>query len=274
MTRKRRNLIIVEVVLLVIACLFVYPFLLVVINSLKPYAEVMTDVIAFPKVWEFENYKKVWDLMDYPKLFGNTLFVTVVSIAGIVLFGSMAAYKLVRTKSWLSTLLFFICITPMMLPFQSFMITLIKLSKNLHLMNSLPGLTFIYWGLGCPLAIFLFHGFIKSIPFELEESATIDGCSTYRTFFSIIFPIMKPVTATVVILNVMWIWNDFLLPLIMLNGDQATLQLAAYQFFGQYKSEWQFALAAVVLTTLPPVIFFLIMQKNIMKGMVAGAVKG
>ncbi|MBD3921540.1 carbohydrate ABC transporter permease [Paenibacillus sp. PR3] len=274
MTRKRRNLIIVEIVLLVIACLFVYPFLLVVINSLKPYAEVMTDVIALPKAWEFENYKQVWQLMDYPKLFGNTLFVTVVSIAGIVLFGSMAAYKLVRTKSWLSTLLFFVCIAPMMLPFQSFMITLIKLSKNLHLMNSLPGLTFIYWGLGCPLAVFLFHGFIKSIPFELEESATIDGCSPYRTFFSIIFPIMKPVTATVVILNVMWIWNDFLLPLIMLNGNQATLQLAAYQFFGQYKSEWQFALAAVVLTTLPPVIFFLIMQKNIMKGMVAGAVKG
>ncbi|MBD0384261.1 carbohydrate ABC transporter permease [Paenibacillus sedimenti] len=272
--RNRRNLLLLEIVIILLTCVFLYPLFLVLINTFKDYKEVVTNVVSMPRAFSFENYKQVWDLMKYPKLFWNTLFITSVSVIGILLFGSMAGYKLSRTKSRLSAFLFFLAISPMMLPFQSFMITLTKLSKELHLINSLSGLNVIYWGLGCPLAIFMFHGFVKSIPVELEECAAMDGCSSYRIFYQIVLPIMVPVISTVAILNVMWIWNDFLLPLIMLNGKEATLQLASYKFFGQYKSEWNYALTAVVFTTTPPILFFLFMQKFIIKGMVAGAVKG
>lgn len=272
--RDKRGLLILEIVMIVIACAFLYPLFLVFINTFKDYTAVVSNVVDLPKRIVFDNYVQVWKLMNYPKLFVNTTYITVLSLLGIILFGTMAGYKLSRTKSKLSSFLFFLMIAPMMLPFQSFMITLIKLSKNLHLINHLNGLTIIYWGLGIPLAVFMFHGFVKSIPMELEESAAMDGSSTYRIFFNIILPVMLPVISTVIILNVMWIWNDFLLPLIMLNGKEATLQLASYKFFGQYKSEWNYALTAVVFTTTPPIIFFLFMQKFIMKGMIAGAVKG
>ncbi len=272
--RSRRNLLLLEIVVILLTCAFMYPLFLVLINTFKDYKEVVTNVVSLPRAFSFENYVQVWDLMKYPKLFWNTLFITAVSVIGILIFGSMAGYKLSRTKTRLSAFLFFLAISPMMLPFQSFMITLTKLSKELHLINSLSGLNVIYWGLGCPLAIFMFHGFVKQIPMELEECAAIDGCSSYRIFYQIVFPIMVPVISTVAILNVMWIWNDFLLPLIMLNGKEATLQLASYKFFGQYKSEWNYALTAVVFTTTPPILFFLFMQKFIIKGMVAGAVKG
>ncbi len=142
--------------------------------------------------------------------------------------------------------------------------------------NALKALVFTleYWGLSAPLAVFMFHGFVKSLPLELEESGAIDGASPYGIFVRIVFPVMVPVISTVIILNVMWIWNDFLLPLLMLNGEQSTLQLASYKFFGQYKSEWQYALTAVVYTSIPPIAVFLFLQKYIIKGMVAGAVKG
>lgn len=272
--RNKRNLLLLELAVLIVALAFLYPFFLVIVNSFKSYTEVVTNVIGWPKALDFDNYAQVWKLIHYPRLFANTFWLTLASVAGITVFGSMAGYKLSRTKTKASAFLFFLTIAPMMLPFQSFMVTLTKLSKDLHLINHLPGLALIYWGLGCPMAVFLFHGFVKSIPLELEECATMDGCSPYRLFFGIIFPIMKPVVSTVVILNVMWVWNDFLLPLIMLNGQEATLQLSAYKFFGQYKSEWNYALTAVVMVTTPPILFFLLMQRYIIQGMVAGAVKG
>jgi raffinose/stachyose/melibiose transport system permease protein len=275
MTKSRqRKMLLLEIVILILALIFLYPLLLVIINSFKNYNEIMTNVVSLPHSLILSNYSDVWGLMNYPVLFLNTLFITVISVGGILLFGSMAGYKLSRTRSKMSSILFFLAIAPMMLPFQSFMITLTKLSKDLHLINSLVGINVIYWGLGIPLSVFMFHGFVKSIPLELEECASIDGCSPFKIYYKIVFPIMIPVISTVAILNVMWIWNDFLLPLIMLNGKGVTLQLAAYKFFGQYKSDWNYALTAVIYVTTPPVLFFLFMQKFIIKGMVAGAVKG
>lgn len=153
--------------------------------------------------------------------------------------------------------------------------TLVKVAKVTHLINSTYGLGVIYWGLGAPLALFMYHGFVKTVPRELDECALIDGCPPFRAFTSIILPVLKPVTVSVIVLNTMWMWNDFMLPLLMLSGNQKskTLQLAAYGFFGQYKIEWHYAMAGVFLTITPPVILFLILQKHIIKGMVAGAVK-
>lgn len=262
--------------LLIVAMLYLYPLFLVIINSMKSFSEVMTNVISLPEKMNFANYAKAIQLMEYPRLFLNTLFVTVMGVAGVVMLSAMAGYKLSRTKTKLSWFVFIICIAPMMIPFQSFMIALVKVSKGLHLINTNYGLGIIYWGLGIPLSLFMYHGFVKTIPIELDECATIDGCSPLRKFFSVIFPLLTPVTVSTVVINAMWMWNDFLLPLLILSGEQKykTLQLAAYGFFGQYKVEWHLAMSGVMLTIIPAIIFYLALQKYIMKGMIAGAVKG
>ena len=168
------------------------------------------------------------------------------------------------------------CIIPMLVPFQTIMITLVKVMKTLHLSGSLLGLGIQYWGFGIPMAVFIYMGFIKTIPRAIDESATIDGASAFSTYVRIIFPLLKPVTATVMVLDVMWIWNDFLLPMLMVNSSPKTktLTLAAYTFGGQYNTQWQYAMTAMVLALLPSILFFIFMQKHIIKGVVAGAVKG
>jgi raffinose/stachyose/melibiose transport system permease protein len=264
-----------SVLLAIISLLYLYPLILVIINSMKTFKEVMTDVISLPASLNLDNYVKAFQMMQYPSLFLNTAIVTAIGVGGVVLLSSMAGYKLSRTKTKYSWFIFILCIAPMMIPFQSFMISLVKVSRLLHLINSTYGLGIIYWGLGAPLALFLFHGFVKTVPVELDECAIIDGCKPLRAFFSIVFPLLKPVTVSVIVINAMWMWNDFLLPLLMLNGNQnsKTLQIAAYGFFGQYKIEWHLAMAGVLLVIIPPVLLFLALQKYIIKGMVAGAIK-
>lgn len=267
---------VVTVVLTLCAIVFLYPLILVIINSFKSFSEIMTNVLSLPKKLDFSNYVNAFRIMEYPHLFLNTLIATVIGVTGVVLLSAMAGYKLSRTKTRYSWLVFTVCIAPMMIPFHSYMIALVKMAKNMHLINSVYGLGIIYWGLGIPLALFMFHGFVKSIPKELDECATIDGCSPFRAFFSVIFPLLTPVTVSTIVINTMWMWNDFLLPLLMLSGEQKqkTLQIAAYGFFGQYKVEWNLAMAGVMLTIIPAIIFYLALQKYIIDGMVAGAVKG
>lgn len=268
--------IITEVVMVLLSLLFLYPLFLTIINSFKSFGEVMTDVIALPKTLTFSNYTYVWEFINYPRLFLNNLVITLIGLAGIVLISSIAAYKLARTKSKLSGILYFLCIMPMLIPFQSIMLTVLQISKTLHLSGSTWGLGLLYWGFGAPLAVFIYHGFVKGIPAEIDESATIDGASGFRLFFSVIFPLLKSVTTTIVIIDVMWIWNDFLLPLLMVNAspDTKTLTLAAYTFVGQYTSDWQYAMTAMVMAVLPSIVVFIFLQKYIVKGVVAGAVKG
>ena len=245
-------------------------------NSLKTFGEVMTDVVALPARLHWENYRKVIELINYPKLFLNTTLLTVLAVTGVVIFSSMAGYKLSRTKTRYSWAVFLVCIGAIVIPFQTIMISLVKTAKILGFLNQIYGAAIIYWGLACPFAIFLYHGFVKTIPVELDECAIMDGCSEFRMFLRIIFPLLKPVTVTVIIMDVMWFWNDFLFPLLVLgsNSEQSTLQLAAYQFFGMYKSEWHYAMASVILIVTPAVLLFIALQKYIIKGMVAGAIKG
>lgn len=273
---KKKSRVLFEILMIVIALAFIFPVILVVINSFKTFSEVMSDVLALPKHLTFNNYSYVWKYVDYPRLFLNNLIITSVGVLGIVFFGSLAAYKLSRTKTKYSWAIFVFCITPMLVPFQTIMITVVKVAKVLHLTNSVLGLGVQYWGFGASLAVFIYHGFIKGIPKEIDESAIVDGASSFKTFFSIIFPLMKPVTTTIVIIDVMWIWNDFLLPLLMVNGSNSTktLTLAAYSFVGQYTTDWQYTMTAVVMAVLPAIIFFIFMQKNIVKGVTAGAIKG
>lgn len=262
-------------ILFIIALIYLYPLILVIINSFKSFAEIMANVVALPSKITWDNYAEAFEILRYPNLFLNTLTATVIGTAGVVLLSSMAGYKLSRTKTRVSWLVFLLCIAPMMIPFHSFMIALVKIAKILHLTGSTFGLGVIYWGLGVPLSLFMFHGFVKTIPKEMDECAVIDGCPPFMAFFRIIFPLLKPVTVSVVVINAMWMWNDFLLPLLVLSGEKKamTLQLAAYNFFGQYKIEWNYAMAAVLLTIIPAIVLYLVLQKQIIKGMVTGAVK-
>lgn len=274
--KSRRHLELLGIVLIFLAVITVYPLFLVLSNSLKTYGEVMTNVIALPQALQWQNYLNVIKLMNYPRLFINTLILTGLGVVGVIIISSMAGYKLSRTKTKYSWLIFLICISAIVIPFHTIMIALVKTAKQLRLINKILGAAIIYWGLGAPFAVFLYHGFVKTIPIELDECALIDGCSELRLFFQIIFPLLRPVTVTVTIMNAMWFWNDFLFPLLILGGDssQSTLQLAAYQFFGMYKSEWHYAMASVILIITPAVFFFIALQKHIIKGMVAGAIKG
>lgn len=274
--KKKMKRVILTIVMAIAAVIYIYPVFLMFNNSVKPFAEVVTDVIALPSKAEWSNFTYVIEKMEYGKLFLNNVLITVIGIVGIVLFSSLSAYILNRKKNKYTRIAHILIITPMLIPFQTIMITLLKVMNVIHLSNSRIGLGIQYWGFGIPMAAFIYSNFMSTIPKEIDESAFIDGASTFRTFWSIIFPLLKSVTFTVVVLDVMWIWNDFLLPLLMVNSSNATktLVLAAYTFVGQFNTQWHYAMAAMVLTVLPSIIIFILLQKYIVEGVVAGAVKG
>lgn len=275
-TKRRLKKWIMIICLTIVACFYIYPVFLMVMNSFKPFGEIIGDVLALPKSPNLENYTYVIKKMKYPLLFRNNVIITAIGIIGIVVFSSMAAFILERREGTYVKIAHTIIITPMLIPFQAIMITLLKSMNVLHLSGSKIGLGVQYWGFGIPMATFIIYNFMKTIPRELDESATIDGASTLRTFVSIIFPLLKSVIVTVIVLDVMWIWNDFLLPLLMVNSNNETktLVLAAYTFVGQMNTKWNYALTAMVLAIVPSVIVFILLQKYIVEGVVAGAVKG
>ncbi|MFE7083302.1 carbohydrate ABC transporter permease [Priestia megaterium] len=265
---------IVEIMAITLGLVFLVPFYYLVSNSLKPFAEILSNTSALPSVLQFQNYVNAYHQMNFLKVFSNSLLITVVSNIVLVFFCSMAAYMLVRTKKKISNIIFMMFVAAMVIPFQSIMIPLVKVTGNLGMLNSVWGLVIMYLGLGSGMTIFLYHGFIKGIPVELEEAAIIDGCSRLGVFWRIVFPLLKPITVTVVILNSLWIWNDFLLPsLVLQDPELRTIPLATFFFFGQYTKQWDLALAALMLSIIPLLIFFFAMQKHIVKGITSGSIK-
>ncbi|QUP88665.1 carbohydrate ABC transporter permease [Exiguobacterium sp. PFWT01] len=264
----------IELVAILLGLLYLVPFYYVIANSFKSMAEIFTNTSALPNEWLTSNYTEAWEAMNYGRVFLNSLLITVGANAVIVIFTSMAAWKLVRTKHWVSTMIFFLFVAAMVIPFQSIMIPLVKVSSILGLLNSHWGLIVMYLGFGSGISVFLYHGFMKSIPEEIEEAAIIDGCSTWGVFWRIVFPLLKPITVTIVILNSLWIWNDFLLPsLVLRDVELRTIPLATFYFFGQYTKQWDLALAGLVLGIVPLLVFFFGMQKHIIKGITSGSIK-
>ncbi|MEC0228641.1 MULTISPECIES: carbohydrate ABC transporter permease [Paenibacillus] len=264
-----------EVLGIIIALLFLVPFYFVIVNSLKTFPELAANTAKLPKSLYLDNYTKVWTIMKFPTAFLNSLIITVLSNVGLVIISSMAAYRMVRKASKFNNLVFLAFVAAMVIPFQSIMIPLVRVASQVGLMDSKLGLVVCYFGFGVSLNVFLYHGFIKSIPLEIEESATVDGCSPYGVFWRIVFPLLKPMSTTIIILNSLWIWNDYLLPSLVLNNpDLRTIPLATFSFFGQYTKQWDLALAGLTLGVLPIVLFFLAMQKHIVEGITAGSVKG
>ncbi|SFA81775.1 MULTISPECIES: carbohydrate ABC transporter permease [unclassified Bacillus (in: firmicutes)] len=263
-----------EIVGIVLAIIFLIPFYFVIVNSVKGFADILIDAASWPKEFLFSNFVKVWEIINFPRAFWNSLVITVISNIGLVLISSMAAWKMVRTPGKFSKILFVFFVSAMVIPFQTVMIPLMKLGGTVGLTNSITGLVIMYFGFGIPLSLFLYHGFVKTVPIEIEESARIDGCSQFGVFWRIVFPLLKPITVTVVILNTLWIWNDFLLPLLVLqDAELRTIPLATSSFFAQYTKQWDMGLAALVLGITPVIIFFLFLQKHIIKGIASGSIK-
>lgn len=262
--------------LLTAALFTLFPIYMGLLNSLKTEGAMMNNILAIPDHFEFGNYIDAYRKVNFMRSLWNTSAVAVVGLAGIIVCASMAGYKLSRTSGKLSGFLFGLFAMSILIPFNSIVITLTKIAKVLNLQGSLLGLGLIYIGLGVAFAIFLYHGFVKSIPRDLDEAAVIDGCGEYRLFSVIIFPLLLPITATIAILNLLWMWNDFLLPLLILtDSDKYTLLLSINMLFGQYgNNDWSAILAALILTMLPVIVFYLLLQKYILKGIADGAIKG
>lgn len=271
----RLGSIITEIIMVVVALLFLVPFYFLFVNSVKTFADLLTNAASLPQSFEWANYSRAFDITKFPTAFMNSVVITIVSNLFLVLISAMAAYKMVRRNSRSNRILFVLFVAAMVVPFQSIMIPLVKVTSTLGLMNSIPGLIICYLGFGVPMSVFLFHGFVKSIPLEIEEAATVDGSNGYGVFFRVVFPLMKPMLVTVFILNTLWIWNDYLLPsLILQSPDLRTIPIATFAFFGQYTKQWDLALPALVMGVLPIIVFFLFMQKYIIEGITQGAVKG
>jgi len=265
------------VFLLILAVLFLTPILIVLMNSFKGRFFISDTPFALPNTQTFvgiSNYFSGLAKTGFVMAFGYSLFITVFSVATIVLFTSMTAWCITRVKSKVSSFLFYLLVFSMIVPFQMVMFTMSKMANIMHLDNPV-GIIVIYLGFGAGLAVFIFSGFIKGIPHEIEEAATIDGCNPIQTFFLIVLPILQPVYITVAILNTMWIWNDYLLPYLVIGSNYRTIPIAVQYLQGGYGSRDMGAMMAMlVLAIVPIVIFYLICQEYIIKGVVAGAVKG
>ncbi len=265
--------------LILLAAAFLAPVFIVVMNSFKGNFYISDEPFTIPKGETFvgtENYVKGFTQSDFLQAFINSALITVLSVACIVLLTAMAAWYIVRVRNRFTRLLYYLFTFSMIVPFQMVMYTMTYLAFELEL-SSIPGIVFIYLGFGSGLSVFMFSGFIKSIPAELEEAAVIDGCDPIRAFFMIIFPILRPTAITVAILNAMWVWNDYLLPYLVLgSGKKRTLPVAVQMALtGGYGNKDMGALMAMlVLAIVPIIVFYLFCQKYIIKGVVAGAVKG
>ena len=274
---QRKKIISKTVIILcciMLAAFFIFPILLLFINSFKSLKEIYMSVLQLPETMNLDNYVSAFKELDYLNAIKNSLIVTCTVTAANVICCSMAAWVLVRYKTKTSRLIFTIFSVAVLVPFQYVMLPLLAEMGKLNMIN-MPGLILVNLGFGSSMSIILFHGFMKNVPVELEEAAAIDGASQPRIFFTIVFPLIKGIAVTVAILNVMSLWNDYLLPSLTINrsGTQ-TLPLRTYLFFGAYTKKWNLGSAALVMAIIPVIIFYVLCQKHIIKGVTEGAVKG
>lgn len=265
------------VVLLGLAVIFLAPILLIFINSFKGKLYISEDLFSLPNSTTFvglDNYIRGIETVNFWYAFGYSVLITVLSVGTIVLLTSMTAWFIVRVKNKFTSALYYLFVFSMIVPFQMVMFTLTWFANQMYLDNPL-GIVFVYLGFGSGLSVFVFTGFIKSVPKEIEEAAIIDGCGPIRTFFLVVLPILKPTVITVSILNAMWIWNDYLLPYLLLGTEYKTIPIAIQYLQGSYgNTDYGALMALLVLAIIPVIVFYLSSQKHIIKSITAGAVKG
>ena len=265
---------IINILLILLAMLFLIPFYFVIVNSFKSMNEITADNVALPTSLNLDNFKQALSSIRYGQSLLNTFLITFFSNVGWILIAPMGAYYIGRIDNKFCKFLFTLIIASMSIPFQAVMIPMVVVGTMFHLINNIPGVIIIYVGLAIPFAVFMCTGALRYIPREIEESAYIDGATQFQTFWKIVFPMMQSTIVTVTILNTFWFWNDFILPRILLQNKNArTLQLAIYQLFGENVYQWNIIMPALLLAILPIVIFFILMQNKIVEGVAAGAVK-
>ncbi|SHN04794.1 raffinose/stachyose/melibiose transport system permease protein [Anaerosporobacter mobilis DSM 15930] len=275
--KRKTSDVIIFVILLILAITFLAPIFIVLMNSFKGKFFISDAPFVFPNKQtfvNFENYTSGIEKTNFLSATGWSLFITVFSVGFIVLLTAMTAWYITRVKSKFSNLLYYLFVFSMIVPFQMVMFTMTKVANVLSLDNPV-GIIVIYVGFGAGLSVFMFCGFVKSVPIEIEEAAMMDGCNPIRTYFFVVLPILKPISVTVAILNVMWIWNDYLLPYLVIGSDYKTIPIAIQYLKGGYGSiDMGAMMAMLVLAIIPIVVFYLVCQKHIIEGVTSGAVKG
>lgn len=277
-SKKKAANTVIFILLVLLALLFIAPLFIVFINSFKAKFDIIGSPFALPNAQTFvglENYITGIKSSGIISSFFRSLFITVASVLVLVVCTSMTAWYITRVKSKFTKILYYLLVFSMIVPFQMVMFTMTYTAGKLNL-NNLIGIIFIYLGFGAGMSVFMMCGFMKSVPLEIEEAAMIDGCTPIQTFFLIVFPILKPTAVTVAVLNAMWIWNDYLLPYLVLGTDNKTMPVAIQLAMqGAYGSvNWGGFMAMLVIAIIPIVVFYLFCQKYIIKGVTAGAVKG
>lgn len=270
--------VLIYIALTLFAVYTISPLFLLVINAFKPHSEIVANPIALPSGFDLSYITKAMEQINFGSSALVTAGVTAASLALIVVASSLAAWMMVRNKTKASGLLFMAFTSAMLIPFQAVMYPLLSIFENLGLKN-VVGLVIMYGGFGMSTSVFLYHGFLKSVPQEIEEAGVIDGAGPLRLFFKIVFPLLKSTTVTVIILNAMWIWNDYLLPFLVIGNSAGTKTLTLELYFakltsGQYGNPWELIFPAVFITIIPIIVLFVFLQKYIVKGITAGAVKG
>jgi len=261
--------------ILVVALVVCMPFYYIIVNTFKTMQDATFNPLSLPKQFIFENYINALKLMDFFTTFFNNIIITFFTVLISVFICSAAAYPIARRKNKLNKFLKFYFVSGLMVSMQAIIIPLYIVMKWLHFVNTYHGIILLYVGVGCSFNIFLYQGFVKTIPIDIEESAFIDGCSPFRTFWNIVFPLLKPITATVIVYQTMATWNDFLSALLFLQSTKMhTMVLAVNSNIGSFATDWSNLICMMVLTILPVFIFFIFMQKYIIKGLTSGAVKG
>jgi raffinose/stachyose/melibiose transport system permease protein len=276
---------IMEIFAITLVAFFMVPLVLVVFNAAKGNNEIISSPLSAPQNWMnlVDNVVNIWNNPNirYSQALFNSVIVTFFSLAGITISSAMAAWVLVRTKTKVSMAIFMMFVAAMVIPFQVVMFPMVKWFGivqswiGIPMLRSYFGIIIAYMGFGSSLSIFMFHGFMKSIPLDIEEAAYIDGCSKFKTFFLIVLPILKPIYVTILILNGIWIWNDFLLPMLLLGKGTPvqTIPLAVNNFAGAFVTSYDLLMTAILMALIPVVFFFISAQKYIIKGMVEGSVK-
>ncbi len=265
---------IIYVLYTVLLVLFLVPFFLVLLNSFKANKEIILNPLAFPEKINFEGYAKAFSNMNYVQTFANSLVITLLSIVLIILFAVMCAYLFARNNWKINKILFMLMVTSMIIPFQTIMIPIVRNFSAINAVDNILMVVVFYIGAHISMAVFMFQGFIKGIPAELDEAATIDGCNDFQILFQIIFPLLKPIISTVAVLDILAVWNDFLLPYILLQSNKLkTLPLMTYSFFGQYSVDYSLVCSGLIMSILPVIIIYALLQKQIIDGVVAGAIK-
>jgi raffinose/stachyose/melibiose transport system permease protein len=276
-SRKIASLTTIYICLILALLAFSFPFFLLIVNSFKDNGQILENPFSLPTNIDFGHFGEVIEKMDFMTTFMNSFVITTASVLFILLFSSMGAHHIVRNNTKFNKVFFALLVASMIIPFQSIMIPLVYIyGAKLHLISSMPValLIILYIGFGSAFSVFVYHGFIKSIPLELEEASQIDGCSKWQTFIKIVFPILSSTSVTIAILNILWIWNDYLLPSLVLNNEQNfTMPIKMKVFNGTYMNDWQLLIPAILMTILPILVFYIFGQKYIVKGVMQGAIK-